>query len=114
MKKWAYITASTIAAVICLCFAISCSKHIAENVPPIKEIVYVPVNDSVAVNKVVLLNEELRRTRDSLQLLKTDTTMSAELFVAKYKLERIRYYNDIAAKGNNIKYIRGWIKRTLE
>lgn len=36
-----------------------------------------------------------------------------DLIVAKYKLERIRYYNSIAAKGNNIKYLRGWINRVL-
>lgn len=35
-------------------------------------------------------------------------------FLLSYKIERIKYYNDIAAKGNNIKYLRGWINRTLE
>lgn len=81
---------------------------------PIKEIVYIPTPDTMSVKEVILLKEQLRRTQDSLNLLKTDTTMSAELFVAKYKLERIRYYNDIAKKGNNIKYLRGWINRVLE
>ena len=57
--------------------------------------------------------ELLLRTQDSLNSYKADTTISAELFVAKYKLERIRYYNNIAAKGNNIKYLRGWINRVL-
>lgn len=33
--------------------------------------------------------------------------------IANYKLERIRYYNNAAAKGNNIKYLRGWINRVL-
>lgn len=31
----------------------------------------------------------------------------------KYKLERIDYYNGVAAKGNNIKYLRGWINRII-
>ena len=57
--------------------------------------------------------ELLLRTKDSLNSYKADTTINAELFVAKYKLERIRYYNNIAAKGNNIKYLRGWINRVL-
>ena len=57
--------------------------------------------------------ELLLRTQDSLNSYKADTTISSELFVAKYKLERIRYYNNIAAKGNNIKYLRGWINRVL-
>ena len=58
---------------------------------------------------IVNLTEQLRRTQDSLNAYKADTTISAELFVAKYKLERIRHYNEIAAKGNNIKYLRGWL-----
>lgn len=90
-----------------------CADKIAPAPPPIKEIIYIPTPDTMSVKEVILLKEQLRRTQDSLNLLKTDTTMSAELFVAKYKLERIRYYNDIAKKGNNIKYLRGWINRVL-
>ena len=81
---------------------------------PVPEIRYIPVTDSTAVNELVLTKELLRRTQDSLNAYKSDTTISADYFVAKYKLERIRYYNDIAGKGNNIKYLRGWIRRTLE
>ena len=33
--------------------------------------------------------------------------------LALFKLERIRDYNEIAKKGNNIKYLRGWINRVL-
>lgn len=89
----------------------ACAKNV---VPPIKEIVYVPTPDTMSVQEIIVLKEQLRRTQDSLAILKSDTTMAAELFVAKYKLERIRYYNDIAKKGNNIKFLRGWINRTLE
>ena len=80
---------------------------------PIKEVRYVPIPDSMTIQEVVYLKEELRRCQDSLRIIRTDSTISGELFVAKYKLERIRYYNDIAAKGNNIKYLRGWINRVL-
>ena len=80
---------------------------------PIKEIVYVPTPDSMTIQEVVYLKEELRRCQDSLRIIRTDSTMSSELFVAKYKLERIRYYNDIAGKGNNIKFLIGWINRVL-
>lgn len=80
---------------------------------PIKEVVYIPTPDSMTIQEVVYLKEELRRCQDSLRIIRTDSTMSSELFVAKYKLERIRYYNDIAGRGNNIKYIRGWINRVL-
>ena len=83
------------------------------NVPE-PTIVYIPVEDTINAVKVINLTEELRRTRDSLNAYKNDTTMSEELFIAKFKLEKIKYYNNIAAKGNNIKFLRGWINRTLE
>lgn len=75
---------------------------------------YIPLQGSSTDSiTIVNLTEQLRRTQDSLNAYKADTTISAELFVAKYKLERIRYYNEIAAKGNNIKYLRGWLNRVL-
>ena len=75
---------------------------------------YVPLRGSSTDSiTIVNLTEELRRTQDSLNAYKADTAISAELFVAKYKLERIRHYNEIAAKGNNIKYLRGWLNRVL-
>lgn len=40
-------------------------------------------------------------------------SLQDELFVAEFKLERIKEYNNIAAKGNNIKFLRGWINRVL-
>lgn len=79
------------------------------------ERIYIPYggSDTACVSELAAAKELLLRTQDSLNSYKADTTISAELFVAKYKLERIRYYNDIAAKGNNIKYLRGWINRVL-
>lgn len=75
---------------------------------------YIPLRGSSTDGiTIVNLTEQLRRTQDSLNAYKADTAISAELFVAKYKLERIRHYNEIAAKGNNIKYLRGWINRVL-
>lgn len=40
-------------------------------------------------------------------------SLKSSLFESNYKLERIKYYNDIAKNGNNIKYLRGWINRVL-
>ena len=77
------------------------------NNKPIKEIIYVPITDSTNVDSLIYYREMYRRSNDSIDSLNID------LFIAKYKLERIRYYNEIAAKGNNIKYIRGWINRVL-
>lgn len=84
-----------------------------KNNVPEPTIVYIPVEDTINAVKVVNLTEELRRTRDSLNAYKNDTTMSEELFIAKFKLEKIKYYTEIANKGNNIKFYRGWVLRTL-
>ena len=40
-------------------------------------------------------------------------SLKSENFILKYKLNRIKEYNRIAANGNNIKYLRGWINRVL-
>lgn len=79
------------------------------------ERIYIPYggSDTTCVSELAATKELLLRTQDSLNSYKADTTISGELFVAKYKLERIRYYNNVAAKGNNIKYLRGWINRVL-
>lgn len=80
---------------------------------PVKEArieYYVPIdmnNEDVIhkVNSTKHLIDSLRAANDSL---------TGELQVAKYKLERIRYYNDVAKKGNNITFLRGWINRVLD
>lgn len=77
------------------------------NNKPIKEIIYIPVTNFTNVDSLIYYREMYHRSNDSIDSLKID------LFIAKYKLERIRYYNDIAGKGNNIKFIRGWINRVL-
>lgn len=93
--------------------ALTLSYFTGDNIPA-AEVHYIPLRGSSTDSiTIVNLTEELRRTQDSLNAYKADTTISAELFVAKYKLERIRHYNAIAAKGNNIKYLRGWLNRVL-
>lgn len=75
-----------------------------------KEVQYIEVVDSA---RIIQLQYELQNARDSIAAFKADTLLSADEFVLRYKIERIRYYNDIAKKGNNIKYLRGWINRVL-
>lgn len=97
----------------CIFAAISVTIIDSIDNAPTPEIQYIPYKDTTSLNELVLTKELLRRTQDSLNAYKSDTTISADLFIAKYKLERIKYYNSIAAKGNNIKYLRGWINRVL-
>ena len=83
--------------------------------PVEKEVIYVPDKDTISDNsnviRIVNLERELQLTRDSLNSIRD--SIGEDLFVARYKLARIKYYNNIAAKGNNIKFLRGWINRVL-
>ena len=85
----------------------SCASKIA---PPIKDIQYIKVEDST---RILALENVLQLTRDSLNAYKNDTIMSEDEFILRFKLERIRYYNECAGKRNNIKYLRGWLYRVL-
>lgn len=79
--------------------------------PPVEKRIYITVTDSTAIDSLIYYREQLKRTQDSLNAAKD--SLGENLFIAKYKLARIKYYNNIAAKGNNIKYLRGWINRVL-
>lgn len=94
----------------------SCNKK------PIEKVIYVPVKDTITEkmnnakiaeleNKYNILKDSFNNVKDSLNAVKGN--LDEDLFVAKYKLGRIKYYNDVAAKGNNLKYLRGWINRVL-
>lgn len=85
----------------------SCASKV---VPLAKEIQYVEIVDSA---RIVELENVLQLIRDSLNVYKHDTTISEDEFILRFKLERIRYYNECARKGNNAKYLRGWIDRVL-
>lgn len=81
------------------------------NPAPVEKIIYVPVTDTTCVDSLIYYREQLRRTKDTLAYVKD--SLGEDLFVARYKLGRIKYYNDVASKGNNIKYLRGWLNRVL-
>lgn len=65
------------------------------------------VDSSLAAQNLILYNQI-----DSLENI--INVYDEELTIALIKLERIKDYNAIAAKGNNIKYLRGWINRVLK
>lgn len=56
---------------------------------------------------IINYNTIIKSLKDSIVILNED------LIVTKYKLGRIEEYNKIAGRGNNIKYLRGWINRVL-
>lgn len=112
----------TIIAVLVISMSISC----AGNGKSVKEVIYVPVKENtISADSLRQMVKELelnRRRADSLDiaydsinvLSRRCDSLSAEIIVKNIKLERIRYYNDVAAKGNNIVFLRGWINRTLD
>ena len=118
MKKYVYIIIGIILIIIVGCL-FSCNSNY---IPPVEKIVYVFVKDTISEkintariaeleHKCYLLQDSLNTVRDSLNTVKD--SFGEDLFITNYKLGRIKYYNDIAAKGNNIKYLRGWINRVL-
>ena len=106
---------------------VSCNKEV---VPPVKEIIYVQTKDTILekqyVDKIKELEDKCYLLQDSLNVIKNDfnvvkndlnntrDSLKEERFVSNYKFARIKYYTDIAAKGNNIKFLRGWIYRVLK
>lgn len=69
---------------------------------------YVPINST---DSIVYKVNNTKHIIDSLQA--ANDSLTGELQVAKYKLERIRYYNNVSRIGNNITFLRGWINRVL-
>lgn len=62
------------------------------------QVMYLTKIDSTYVNNVQKENDSLK----------------VELFVAKYKLARIKEYNELGQRGSNYRYLPGWINRALE
>lgn len=104
------ITCYAIGAIIGCAAAFICHANspVEEVHEPVTIERYIPIEstDSI-VHKV----NNTKHIIDSLQA--ANDSLTGELQVAKYKLERIRYYNDISKKGNNIIFLRGWINRVL-
>ena len=122
--------------IIVLIFAFTCTGDKDKNpdtgylIPPqVDSIECVSdINFFVLDSKINTLNKELTSARDSIQIYKDSLSIYSDsivfykhnfidaeeaLFVAEYKLGRIKEYNRIAAQGNNIKYLRGWLNRVL-
>ena len=94
-------------AIATIFFVLGATNPIVKDVEYITDTVYVSVADSSLMEELDSLYYKI----DSIECL--NSRYEDELNTAMFKLERIRYYNDIAKNGNNIKYLRGWINRTL-
>ena len=114
--KYSIIIIETIIKLIIISLVIVISVSVVScDSAPVEKIIYVPVKDTISeknnIARIVELEHRCYILQDSLNIVKD--SLGEDLFIAKYKLGRIKYYNDIAAKGNNIKYLRGWINRVL-
>lgn len=67
--------------------------------------------DNDMLHHVSIINDSLKYAL----FIKDDTILyyKQKYITNEYKLKRIKRYNSIAAKRNNIKYLRGWINRTI-
>lgn len=103
-----YVVGSIIgAAIFFTCYAKTPVEEVHE---PVTIERYIPIEstDSIIhkVNNTKHIIDSLTHRCDSL---------TGELQVANYKLERIRYYNDLVDKNpNNLQFLRSWIRRTLQ
>lgn len=94
-------------AIISTSIVVGCIRFNKEKVIIQKDTMYVNITDSTSIAQI----DSLYYIIDSLENI--NIKYEEELYTALFKLERIKDYNEIAAKGNNIKYLRGWINRTL-
>lgn len=77
--------------------------------------------DSIYNNTVDSLNNEIRQDKELIQYYKNQVdlykilvdSLYEDIDIYKIKLDRIKEYNRIAGKGNNITFLRGWINRVL-
>lgn len=119
---------------------VACSKPSIDTTVPVDTVVQVidklPVEEMDSIKNAIRLEDSIyysrlqdsiieyydgmMKVRDEIYQNKYDSikiindSLNVELFRANYKLNKISQYNTIAAKGNNIKYLRGWIRRALE
>lgn len=110
MKKYEIIC--LIVLVCVLCSAIIYESYINIKYKNIIKTEY--IIDTVYLHKIdtvyQISDSLVQRNKD---LEEINSKLYEELSIATLKLERIKEYNNIASKDNNIKYLRGWINRVL-
>lgn len=87
---------------------------------PVKEYVYITdtISEKKYLKEIEVLKYDISLIKDSSNIIidslnNVINELNSDNFVLNYKLLRIKEYNRIAAQGNNIKFLRGWINRVL-
>lgn len=102
---WFLIFIGTIIAIIF--FLIGANNPIKKEIEIQRDTIIVTAIDY----NIMKQNDSLCYVIDSIKTL--NSKYEEELNIALFKIDRIKEYNRIAGNGNNIKYLRGWINRTL-
>ena len=124
MKKFINTITACIVAVVTIFiifFGIEIYKNYNKN-KIIKEYeTTIAYKDSIYNNTVDSLNNEIRQDEELIQYYKNQVdlykilvdSLYEDIDFYKIKLDRIKEYNRIAGKDNNITFLRGWINRVL-
>ena len=99
-----------------LLFAIGCKQPV-KVVPQNKNVeavfVKTPCPDPIIRKDTIVLKIDNRKKIDSLTLIIKKKNDS--LFIERYRLERVKYYNGIAQRNSTqLKFLIGWINRAVK
>lgn len=124
MKKFINTTIACIIAIVTI-FIIFLGIEIYRNYNKNKTIkeyeTIIVYKDSIYNSTVDSLNNEIIQNEELIQCYKNQVdsyeilvdSLYEDIDIYKIKLDRIKEYNRIAGKGNNITFLRGWINRVL-
>ena len=84
---------------------------------PVEErIIYKTILDTIFINNeqiIIDIKYNYNKILDSIK--NVNDSIEKDLFICKYKLNRIEYYTNIVdKKPSQIKYYKGWVKRALK
>lgn len=102
--------------IICLLSIISCNtdkkqiKNLQNTVFTLQDSICV-LNAKNEYYKKVIEDYKYKYDYKVDSVLLINDSLITELKLRDFQLARIQYYNNIAAKNNNIKFLRGWINR---
>ena len=106
-----FIKVTTFFGIVAILFISALIFNRCESTNNIEELEATIINKNKEIKDYEARCVELFLENDSLSNIAD--SLNSEISVLKYKLLRIKEYNNIAANGNNIKYLRGWINRVI-